>query len=128
MKHLKKFNETVSEDILSRAEKLKLTTSEENAKILVDFQKENGGVISFNDNDPNAKEIFKNLGYEIKSLTVDEFMKDEQIKDDIENFNNVNYVIAVKQYDEPVLLGTSGVQYDENGNATTFDINTQMRD
>ena len=113
MKHLKKFNEAVSDEILSKAKKMKFTTSEENAKKMSDFQKENGGVITINDNDTKAKEIYKNLGYEIKSLTWDEIIKDKQTQDDIENFNNVNYVIAQKLNDEPVLLGKAGVQYDE---------------
>jgi len=76
----------------------KLEYSPENVKKLVDYQKENGGVLRIPNNDDAILE-FERLGFEVKHLAFAE-LPDEQIMDDMTNFNKVNYVIVYSENDE----------------------------
>lgn len=92
-------NESANPEKIEAAEKMKLEPTPENAKKMADFQKENGGVIRIND-DEKSKKLFTDLGYEIKTVNSSEFMDRKDIIDDIENFNDVNYVLIIID-DEP---------------------------
>lgn len=81
----------ISKDAVMNGEQFE--TTPENIAKLIEYQKEHGGVIRI-PNEPKSISLFKNAGYEIKTVrTSDDF--DKEMSDDIGNFNKVNYVVIV---------------------------------
>ena len=97
MKHLNTYEH------FTEAEAMPMPISDANVEKIVELQKNKGGVIAIPDEE-GVKEMFRRLGYEIKTITHAEALEDEQLNGDITNFNKVNYVVCFSPDETATLL------------------------
>jgi|AntAceMinimDraft_17_1070374.scaffolds.fasta_scaffold444831_1 hypothetical protein len=84
-------NEQIKEFVEENMSGVDLTP--DNFQNFIEYQKEYGGVISI----PSlVSDEFESEGYEIKYLSSNKIQADEQIMNDLINFNKVDYVICIE--------------------------------